>query len=425
MLDRRGHDIDEDEDNDRNCEHDRFGILPSVLFDRSKIIKNRASDQNRSYKKVMIRFGGSYLLDWIFLILLGVILSIVDKLDGFQREFDLTDPSIRFPHALTERVPMSLLIVLSVIVPLALIILINLLTVRSGWDLHTGLLGLGLSLCLTLVTTVIVKVTVGRPRPDFLARCQPLVSEIISNSSNVANSLSLSNASICTANRETREFKDGFKSFPSGHSSAAWSGLGYLSLYMAGKFHVFDRNHLKIYSTIKLWVSIAPIFAATLIAISRTMDYRHHWEDVLIGSLIGLGFSYLSYRNYYYPLSSKQSHRPYSPRSSSSSSSTKAQLPIALRSSLLNKSNDDNEDKRRMVGDEEQGCRAESVSPEELIYHGNYRFENVRSSRILNNGSNESMTSINSGANDRTSNDSSLKEAQGSRGYRYINKTDK
>lgn len=42
--------------------------------------------------------------------------------------------------------------------------------------------------------------------------------------------------------------------------------------------------------------------------------FTDHWHDVLVGSAVGLIFSYFSYRQYFPSLASPLSHRPYSPR---------------------------------------------------------------------------------------------------------------
>lgn len=65
---------------------------------------------------------------------------------------------------------------------------------------------------------------------------------------------------------------------------------------------------------VKAWIALVPLSGAALVAISRTMDYRHHWQDVLTGSLLGLVTAYFSYRQYYPPLNSPISHLPYPPR---------------------------------------------------------------------------------------------------------------
>ena len=41
---------------------------------------------------------------------------------------------------------------------------------------------------------------------------------------------------------------------------------------------------------------------------------RDHWQDVLVGSIVGTVFAFFSYRQYYPSLGSEYSHRPYSPR---------------------------------------------------------------------------------------------------------------
>jgi len=74
--------------------------------------------------------------------------------------------------------------------------------------------------------------------------------------------------------------------------------------------HLFDHRGF----TGKAWLSLTPFLAALLVAISRTMDYRHHWEDVAVGSIVGTVFSYFAYRQYFHPLKSINSNCPYPPR---------------------------------------------------------------------------------------------------------------
>jgi diacylglycerol diphosphate phosphatase/phosphatidate phosphatase len=54
-----------------------------------------------------------------------------------------------------------------------LILIFSLAVNRSVWDFHAALLGLVLTHALTITATTLIKVSVGRPRPDIIDRCQP------------------------------------------------------------------------------------------------------------------------------------------------------------------------------------------------------------------------------------------------------------
>lgn len=76
-----------------------------------------------------------------------------------------------------------------------------------------------------------------------------------------------------------------------------------------GKLHVFNERGRG--ESWRLIVSIVPMLVALGIAISRTCDYHHHWQDVLFGSVLGTCISYICYRQYYPSLGAKVPHRSF------------------------------------------------------------------------------------------------------------------
>jgi diacylglycerol diphosphate phosphatase/phosphatidate phosphatase len=205
----------------------------------------------------------SYLPDWILTIALIAGFFALDGIFGYRRVFSLSDTSLQHPYAVRERVSDTDLALICFVAPVVLQPIINFFTVRLWWDFHNGTLGLILGLALSGVITQFMKVTVGRPRPDLIDRCQPPAGA-------TDPAFGLTSYTICTQT-DLAILKDGFRSFPSGHSSLSFAGLGFLSFYLAGKFHLFDRRgHAH-----KAWISVTPLCGAALVAISRTMDYRH------------------------------------------------------------------------------------------------------------------------------------------------------
>lgn len=92
--------------------------------------------------------------------------------------------------------------------------------------------------------------------------------------------------------------------------SVAFQAFGFVFFYLSAKLHVFSEKGRG--QTWRFCLTLSPLFIALLVAISRTCDYHHHWQDVLVGSLLGLGITYLCYRQYYPSICSPHAHRPYS-----------------------------------------------------------------------------------------------------------------
>lgn len=167
---------------------------------------------------------------------------------------------------------------------------------------HVTLLGLIVSILLTTFITDILKDAVGRPRPDLIARCKPSLD---------APQHDLVGIEVCT---ETQHhlLHDGWRSFPSGHSSFAFSGLGYLAFFLASQTHCL-RPRASLATSL---LCVAPLLGAALIAISRLEDYRHDVGDVFCGSLLGFALAYFNWRRYYPSLLGKACDEPHSPPSS-------------------------------------------------------------------------------------------------------------
>ncbi|KAK5201954.1 hypothetical protein LTR16_000883, partial [Cryomyces antarcticus] len=136
-----------------------------------------------------------------------------------------------------------------------------------------------------------LKNEIGKPRPDLISRCRPRAG------SADPPVFGLSSHSICTQT-DNAILKDGFRSFPSGHSSTSFAGLFYLSIYLAAKLHVLDSRG-EVWKTL---VVLIPTLGAALVAGSRIMDARHHPFDVVSGSLLGILVAWGSYRQYFPPV---------------------------------------------------------------------------------------------------------------------------
>ena len=313
----------------------------------------------------------SYVFDWIIIVLAAVVGAVFSIITPNKRPFSLADSEIGFPYVVKEKISTSTLVLCGLIAPAAVITLVCLFLVpgptvpkstpkalvwrRKLWEWHTGWLGLGLSLASAFLITDGMKNLFGKPRPDLLARCLPDVANVGHyiiggfTGEQQYSTNSLVSASICQQTDKSL-LNDGFRSFPSGHSSFSAAGLVYLSLFLASKlaitipflapslqnqdvsrFSAFpSRAERRVTSKSSatsnepsghndaiiaardqaaappVWLlvfAIIPFFASVYISSTRYSDFRHHGFDILFGYFIGAVTAIFAFRYYHLPIS--------------------------------------------------------------------------------------------------------------------------
>ncbi|KAJ7063056.1 acid phosphatase/Vanadium-dependent haloperoxidase [Mycena amicta] len=162
---------------------------------------------------------------------------------------------------------------------------------RSVNDLSTTTLGLLKSLITAAVFQVWVKWLIGGLRPHFLAACMPNIPTGAAPSGNGFSSI-MYDRSICQGDKNTID--DSLESMPSGHSTAAWAGLFYLSLYFNAQLKVMSAHNSAYW---KMILMFAPLLGASLISGALTVDEFHNWYDVVAGAVIGTSTAIVAFRS--------------------------------------------------------------------------------------------------------------------------------
>ncbi|CAG7817757.1 unnamed protein product, partial [Allacma fusca] len=131
--------------------------------------------------------------------------------------------------------------------------------------------------CSQLITDV-GKYTIGRLRPNFIDVCRPNID--LRNCSQYGRTY-MTNY-VCT-NSDT-DASESRVSFPSGHSSFSAYTMLYIAIFIQVKVQVGRKTTLRLF---KHGFQLAVILLSYFTALSRVMDNKHHWSDVLAGALIG------------------------------------------------------------------------------------------------------------------------------------------
>lgn len=236
----------------------------------------------------------NHMHDWLILLILAVIEITLFLIHPFYRFVgkDMME-DLKYPMK-DNTVPVWAVPLYAVLLPILVFVFVYLRR-RDVYDLHHGVLGLLFAVLITGVMTDAIKCAVGRPRPDFFWRCFPDGIDQYDRWGDV----------ICTG--KDSDIKEGHKSFPSGHTSWSFAGLGFLSLYLSGKIQVFDRKgHIA-----KLCIVFFPLLLASLVGISRVDDYWHHWQDVFAGGILGLVVAAFCYHQFFPMPYNDQGWGPY------------------------------------------------------------------------------------------------------------------
>ena len=197
-----------------------------------------------------------------------------------------------------QRVPAPAVLVLGVGVPLFVLLAHALLARPPRAEAHAAFLALAAAVLTTGTATNLLKLGVGRPRPNFVARCWPGGATPVFDDGGVP---------VCAPGAVGPW--EGRKSFPSGHSSWCSSGLGFISFWAAGKLRVWTRDAAG--HPARLILASLPLSLAVFVGVTRLQDNWHHVEDVAVGLALGTGLAYAAFRQSYHCFTSHRAGEPY------------------------------------------------------------------------------------------------------------------
>ena len=195
----------------------------------------------------------------------------------FKSPLNTLDPFINNPK-LPEPISMNMLFLILSILPVLIISFFNLIT------------ALELLKCLVVAIlsantiTDVLKVNIGRFRPDFMARCN-----LNTNQTVIPADLIFT---VC--NNTAKRVREGMLSFPSGHSSSAFASAITVSLFI-----VCFTFQNKRFIPVRLFLAACPLLFALVVATTRIQCNAHHPTDVIAGIVIGTFTSLITFVLYF------------------------------------------------------------------------------------------------------------------------------
>ncbi|XP_058976475.1 putative phosphatidate phosphatase isoform X1 [Musca domestica] len=275
-----------------DANHSPFTPTPNV---------NYLNKMDTTNKRILCRIG----LDVLILIcVLFPILCFFLWGESYKRGFFCDDESLMHPFK-ESTINNFLLYLIGLVLPVVVIIIVEIIQSRHQEKISNGnntgrryvfmdyeipewlvqcykkigVFGFGAGV--GQLTTDIAKYSIGRLRPHFFAVCQPIMADGTTCADAINQGKYITNFHCAGVGSSERMLKEVSLSFPSGHSSFTFYGMVYLAIYlqcrMTWRGSKLMRHFLQFIGIMLAWYT----------ALSRVSDYKHHWSDVLGGSLIG------------------------------------------------------------------------------------------------------------------------------------------
>ncbi|KAI9892017.1 MAG: hypothetical protein M1814_002212 [Vezdaea aestivalis] len=292
----------------------------------------------------------SYVIDFLTIVIFvagGTAFSLVGPT---RPPFSLFDASIGYPYQ-PDTISNTTAVLVAVAAPLVIITVVCLVTTPGPtitkaksdpsrawdhklWELFIGWLGLVLAFALSFFISQATKNLFGKHRPDFLARCDPDFEGFKQYAAGRLGNFDFDHVLLFTwqicrtkngAGLGNEAFDDGFRAFPSGHTtSKSWpvsfAGLIYLALFLSAKFAVVlpyvspyipstpTSNPQRIYTHAAapplylLVLVFIPVGGAICIGGTRYSDHKHDGFTVLFSAAIGTVIGWFAFRWYHAPV---------------------------------------------------------------------------------------------------------------------------
>ncbi|XP_067003182.2 putative phosphatidate phosphatase [Anabrus simplex] len=209
----------------------------------------------------------------------------------YERGFFCDDESLRHPFK-SSTITSAMLYVIGMFLPIMSFLTVEYVQFRRSngqvarmflgrtihpwlWNCYKVIGIFGFGVACSHLTTDIAKYSIGRLRPHFFDVCKPDVNCSNPNMQNVYIE------KFTCLGSDQHLLKEMRLSFPSGHSSYSAFTMVYLTMYLQARMtwsgSKLLRHFLQYLCLMMAWGT----------ALSRVSDYKHHWSDVLAGSLQG------------------------------------------------------------------------------------------------------------------------------------------